>query len=362
MPSYLELQGVVKRFGDVTAVRALDLRVDRGELFALLGSSGCGKSTLLRILAGLETATAGRVLLDGTDITALAPYERPINMMFQSYALFPHMSVARNVAFGLRQERMAEAPLRERVEQMLDLVQMGSFADRMPHQLSGGQQQRVALARSLAKHPKVLLLDEPLAALDKKIRQRTRAELLAVIRQVGVTCVLVTHDQEEAMSMADRIGVMTDGRLAQIGTPREIYERPSTRFTADFIGDTNLFSGTVTSKSAEWCVISVPDVAGCIEVGGTVRQSVGQRVWISIRPERVEFRPDPLRSGVNTWQGKVSDVSYLGANSLFEVELRNRRKVKAAVPTAIWGMTRPPAHGDSVLIGWTPDACTVVSS
>lgn len=247
---YVQIIDVEKKFGDVIAVHNLSLSIRKNEVFALLGSSGCGKSTLLRMMAGLEIPTSGRILIDGEDLSKLPPFRRPVNMMFQSYALFPHMTVENNVAYGLKQEGIAKSEIKERVEAVLELVQMQNYKLRKPHQLSGGQQQRVALARSLVKRPKLLLLDEPMSALDKKIRQQTQFELGNILFKVGVTCVMVTHDQEEAMTMADRIAVMTEGEIVQIGTPNEVYEAPSSRFTAEFIGSTNMFEGKLTDRKS----------------------------------------------------------------------------------------------------------------
>ena len=252
---FLQTQNLVKRFGDFSAVNDVSLSIKKGEIFALLGSSGCGKSTLLRMLAGFETPSSGSIILGGQDIGALPPYERPINMMFQSYALFPHLTVAQNIAFGLQREGLPKAQIAARVDDMLALVQLQSYASRKPHQLSGGQQQRVALARSLAKKPQLLLLDEPLGALDKKLRERTQFELVNIIEAVGVTVVMVTHDQEEAMTMASRIAVMSEGKVLQVGTPHEVYEYPNCRFVADFIGNVNLLDGQLHSKTQDACVL-----------------------------------------------------------------------------------------------------------
>ena len=241
----LVIRNLVKDFDGVKAVNDISISINKGEIFALLGSSGCGKSTLLRLLAGFETPTTGEISLNGQDMVNVPPYQRPINMMFQSYALFPHLSVWENIAFGLRRDGMTKADIVARVDKMLAMVQLKPYAQRKPHQLSGGQQQRVALARSLAQSPQLLLLDEPLGALDKKLREQTQLELVNIIEQVGVTCVMVTHDQEEAMSMATRIAIMSEGRILQIGTPHEVYETPNCRFVADFIGSVNLFKGTV---------------------------------------------------------------------------------------------------------------------
>src|SRR5579863_4947654 len=253
--SYLQLENVSKRFDDFVAVNNVSLSVERGEIFCLLGASGCGKTTLLRLLAGFETPSSGRLLIDGQDLAAIPPYQRPVNMMFQSYALFPHMTVERNVAFGLEQERLGRDEIRRRVGEILEIVRMGAYLKRKPHQLSGGQRQRVALARALIKRPKLLLLDEPLGALDRKLREHTQFELINIQQQLGVTFVVVTHDQEEAMTLATRIGVMNHGRIVQIGSPREIYESPRTRFIAEFIGSVNTFEGRVTEQDAGRMVV-----------------------------------------------------------------------------------------------------------
>ncbi|TGN97122.1 ABC transporter ATP-binding protein, partial [Burkholderia sp. USMB20] len=258
--AFVRIENVVKKFGDSTAVDNVNLTIAKNELFALLGSSGCGKSTLLRMLAGLETATSGKIFVDGEDLASLPPYRRPVNMMFQSYALFPHMSVESNVAFGLKQEGTPKNEIKERVADALALVQMSKYAKRKPHQLSGGQQQRVALARSLVKRPKLLLLDEPMSALDKKIRQKTQLELVNIIEKVDVTCVMVTHDQEEAMTMASRLAVMSEGRIVQIGTPGEVYEYPNSRFSAEFIGSTNLFEGRVVEDEPDHIFVESDDL------------------------------------------------------------------------------------------------------
>ena len=249
--NYLVTEKLVKRFDEALAVDEVSLSIAKGEIFALLGSSGCGKSTLLRMLAGFEVPTAGRILLGGQDVAKFRPYDRPINMMFQSYALFPHLDIWENVAFGLKREGLPKDQIKQRVGEMLDLVQLGALAKRKPHQLSGGQQQRVALARSLAKRPTLLLLDEPLGALDKKLREQTQFELVNIIEKVGVTCVMVTHDQEEAMTMANRIAVMSKGRVLQVGSPEEVYEYPCNRFVADFIGTANLFDGKLSVDEPE---------------------------------------------------------------------------------------------------------------
>ncbi|VEB41427.1 Spermidine/putrescine import ATP-binding protein PotA [Chromobacterium violaceum] len=315
-PPYLRISGVVKKFGDHLAVDHIDLDIRRNEIFALLGSSGCGKSTLLRMLAGMETPTAGRIILDGQDMQGLRPYERPVNMMFQNYALFPHMTVEQNVAFGLKQDGAPRDEIAERVAKMLDLVQMRKYAGRKPHQLSGGQQQRVALARSLVKRPKLLLLDEPLGALDKKLRQQTQLELVNTIEAVGVTCIMVTHDQEEAMTMSSRIGIMSEGKLLQVGTPTEIYEYPSCRFTAEFIGETNMFEGAVVVDEPDRVEINSRELGGVIHIDHgitgpracTCGPACGRRTcgWTSSRCRRAPTAPSARCATSPIWAATPS--------------------------------------------------------
>ncbi|KAI5915212.1 ABC transporter ATP-binding protein [Thauera sp. 2A1] len=358
-PDYLRIEGISKRFDDALAVDNVTLGVRRREIFALLGSSGCGKSTLLRMIAGLERPTAGRIVLDGEDLAEVPAFRRPTNMMFQSYALFPHMSVAGNVAFGLRQERprLTRAQIDARVAEMLELVQLQRYAARKPHELSGGQQQRVALARSLAKEPKLLLLDEPLAALDKKIRQHTQLELVSLIRRVGVTCILVTHDQEEAMTMASRIGVMSEGVLLQVGTPDEIYEHPSCRFTAEFIGETNLFHGRLEGGR-----LNGSDFPAPLAIAAEAMPAPGTEVWLSVRPERVVLgrQPPAAVNGnvpINAAQGEVDEIAYLGSHSVYHLRLGGGgRRMIASVPSAHWGEASAPARGERVWAWWlAPD-------
>ena len=326
MTAYLQTDQLVKRFGDVTAVSDVSLSTNKGEIFALLGSSGCGKSTLLRMLAGFDVPTSGRILLDGHDIAALQPYERPVNMMFQSYALFPHLSVWDNIAFGLKREGMPKAQIAQRVDDMLSLVQLQDFAKRKPHQLSGGQQQRVALARSLAKKPQLLLLDEPLGALDKKLRERTQFELVSILKSVGVTCVMVTHDQEEAMAMASRIAVMSQGRVLQVGTPKEIYEYPNCRFVADFIGNVNLWEGTLSVDAADHCEVKTPH--GVVNVGHGISGSLGLTCAVAIRPEKITLsKTRPARQS-NLFGGTVKEIAYFGSYNTFIVEMTGGGTVK----------------------------------
>ena len=319
---YLQTDRLVKKFDGAVAVDEVSLSIQKGEIFALLGSSGCGKSTLLRMLAGFEVPTSGRVLLDGVDITSFPPYERPINMMFQSYALFPHLTVWDNIAFGLKREGMPKAQIKLRVDEMLALVQLQDVAGRKPHQLSGGQQQRVALARSLAKKPQLLLLDEPLGALDKKLRERTQFELVNILESVGVTCVMVTHDQEEAMAMASRIAVMSHGRVLQVGTPQQIYEHPNCRFVADFIGNVNLFDGTLTLDEVDRCEVTTAH--GVVSVNHGISGAPGMAVTVAVRPEKIHIsgiRPDRAAVNVNLFTGIVREIAYFGSYNTFIVEL-----------------------------------------
>lgn len=353
---YLQIEGLVKKFGDNYAVDHIDLNIEQHEIFALLGSSGCGKSTLLRMLAGMETPTKGKVILDGQDITALAPYDRPINMMFQSYALFPHMTVEQNIAFGLKQDKLPKDEIAARVEEMLRLVQMSKFAKRKPHQLSGGQQQRVALARSLAKRPKILLLDEPLGALDKKLRQQTQLELVNTLESVGVTCIMVTHDQEEAMTMATRVAIMSEGKLEQVGTPSDVYDFPSSRFTAEFIGETNIFEGKVAEKNNGHAIIECPELPNKVYTDQSFEASNGQNIWVSIRPEDIDlYKEKPANLGNYNWaEGVVEEIAYLGSFAIYHVKLANGRIIKSQVPAPYWYVRNitPPTWEETVFMSW----------
>lgn len=324
---FISIRGVTKRFGDVTAVNDVSLDIFRGELFCLLGGSGCGKSTLLRMLAGFETPTEGTILIDGQDMGHVPPDKRPTNMMFQSYALFPHMSVENNVAYGLRREGVARPEIEARVAEMLRMVKLEALARRKPHQLSGGQRQRVALARALVKRPKLLLLDEPLGALDKKLREETQFELIKIQETLGVTFIVVTHDQDEAMTLSTRIGVMNDGQIKQVGEPRQIYETPNSRFVADFIGSVNLFEGKVEHAAPDAMRVSTADL-GSVVAPATHGLTRGQTVWLAMRPERVwmtrEYPPD----GGTTVPGVVLELGYVGHMSAYRVQLPNGRVVR----------------------------------
>jgi putrescine transport system ATP-binding protein len=323
---YLITERLVKRFDEAVAVDEVSLSIQQGEIFALLGSSGCGKSTLLRMLAGFEKPTSGRILLGEQDIAPLAPYERPINMMFQSYALFPHLDTWENVAFGLKREGLPKDKIKQRVGEMLDLVQLGLYAKRKPHQLSGGQQQRVALARSLAKRPKLLLLDEPLGALDKKLREQTQFELVNIIEKVGVTCVMVTHDQEEAMTMANRIAIMSKGRVLQVGSPEEVYEHPTNRFVADFIGNVNLFEGRLSIDEHDHCAVVTG--IGEIHVGHGVTGTLNMNMAVAVRPEKIKISKQRPHVSTNLFTGKVREIAYFGSYNTFIVVAADGTRVK----------------------------------
>ena len=324
---FISVKGVTKRFGDVTAVNNVSLDIFRGELFCLLGGSGCGKSTLLRMLAGFETPTEGAILIDGQDMARVPPNQRPTNMMFQSYALFPHMTVERNVAYGLLREGKSKAEAYARVAEMLKLVQLEGFANRKPHQLSGGQRQRVALARALIKQPKLLLLDEPLGALDKKLREETQFELIRIQESLGVTFIVVTHDQDEAMTLATRIGVMTAGVIKQVGEPRQIYEEPNSRFVADFIGSVNLFEGQVDVGAPDGIRVQTADL-GPVQIPPMAGLSRGQTVWLAMRPERVWMTREPPPDQVNCVPGLVLDMGYVGHTTSYRVQLAGGRVVR----------------------------------
>ena len=356
---FLQIKRIVKQYGDVFAVDDVSLNIEKGEIFALLGSSGCGKSTLLRMLAGFEKPTAGQIVLEGQDIVGLAPYERPINMMFQSYALFPHLSVWDNIAFGLRRDHLPKAEIEERVVRMLELVQLKAYAKRHPHQLSGGQQQRVALARSLAKRPRLLLLDEPLGALDKKLRERTQLELVGIIEQVGVTCVLVTHDPEEAMTVATRIGVMSEGRILQVGRPADIYETPNCRFVADFIGSVNTFRGTIEIDEPDHVVIASPQCRHYVSHG--ITGNLGMAVDVAVRPEKMtiqvtpprdEERESPEQVGFNVVQGVIENLAYLGSLTTYHVKLEDASIVKVTHTNSARHDQTTLTWGSRVYVWW----------
>jgi putrescine transport system ATP-binding protein len=361
----LRIEGVGKKFGNFRAVDRLSLDIRAGEFFALLGPSGCGKTTLLRMLAGFETPDEGRILLDGKDIAPVAPHERPVNMMFQNYALFPHLSVQDNIAFGLKRAGMARADIATRVAEMVGLVKLDGLEKRKPDQLSGGQKQRVALARSLARRPQVLLLDEPLAALDKKLRESTQAELMELQRRLGMTFIIVTHDQEEAMTMANRIGVMDAGRLEQVATPRELYEAPRSRWVAGFVGDINLFDGEVFLREHRRVSVSTRE-AGTIVVAEPRQPMTQANVAVAIRPEKVKLsRRGPVSDAgnsqaINRLEGVITDVGYLGGLTVYKVKLDSGAVLRSSMANTARLDIDAYSAGQRVVAWFTPDDCLVL--
>ena len=359
---YLRIVDVRKEFDGFVAVEDTNLSIRRGEIFALLGGSGCGKSTLLRCLGGFEKPTSGKIYLDGQLMNDLPPYERPINMMFQSYALFPHMTVAQNIAFGPKQDGMPKQQIEARVSEMLKLVQMEKYAQRKPHQLSGGQQQRVALARSLAKGPKLLLLDEPMGALDKKLRSQMQLELVSIIEKSGVTCVMVTHDQEEAMTMATRIALMDTGRIRQVATPDEIYESPTSRFAAEFIGSVNMIEGRIEEDMKDYVTIRAPQLPDVIYVGHGISGYEGQDVAFGVRPEKVQISKEEPSRPHNKARGKIEDIAYFGSHSVFHVRLPTGFKMMANFANQERWASEGMTWGDEVWVSWGENEGVVLTS
>jgi putrescine transport system ATP-binding protein len=349
---YVAIESVTKRFGDFLAVNNVSLKIYKGEIFCLLGGSGCGKTTLLRMLAGFETPSSGRILIDGQDMAGIPPYERPVNMMFQSYALFPHMSVEGNVAFGLEQEKLPRAEINRRVDEILQIVRMETFARRKPHQLSGGQRQRVALARSLVKRPKLLLLDEPLGALDRKLREHTQFELINIQERLGVTFVVVTHDQEEAMTLASRIGVMNRGEIVQIGTPRQIYEYPSSRFVADFIGSVNLFDGRMTEDEPDHVRVQCDEFPVPVFIDHGLSAPPNALLWVAIRPEKIVLSREAPEATDNWARGVVAEIAYMGDLSIYVVKLPNGREVRVTQANILRKGEERFTWDDEVYLSW----------
>jgi putrescine transport system ATP-binding protein len=351
--AFVRIEHVTKKFGDFAAVDDVSLDIQQGEIFCLLGGSGSGKTTLLRMLAGFETPTGGKIYIDGQDMSTIPPYERRINMMFQSYALFPHMTVERNVAFGLEQEGLGKQEIRARVAEILEIVKMTAFTGRKPHQLSGGQRQRVALARALVKRPKLLLLDEPLAALDRKLREHTQFELINIQKRLGVTFIVVTHDQEEAMTLSSRMGVMNHGKIAQVGTPAAIYESPATKFVADFIGSVNMFEGRVTAEGSGR--IESQELGCTVVVDRKLNCAAGATVWTAVRPEKINMsralgEEHVLRE--NVVRGVVKEIAYMGDVSIYLVQIDSGKTVRVTLPNIMRDAEQRITRDETVYLSW----------
>ncbi len=361
MKNFIHIKGISKHFGDFVAVNNVDLEIAQGELFSILGGSGCGKTTLLRMLAGFEMPTSGSIEIDGVDVTCQAPYDRPVNMMFQSYAIFPHMSVSRNISYGLRKDHIAKKEINKRVDEMLQLVQLSELKDRKPDQLSGGQRQRVALARALIKRPKVLLLDEPLAALDKKLREQTQFELINIQEELGITFVVVTHDQEEAMTLSDRIAVMDHGRFQHVGTPKEIYEFPHNRFVANFIGTINTFEGVVTVVDKDRISVYADEAGETLTALGRQLVDVGQQIEVAVRPEKIFIGKEKSGDSDDVCiEGVVDDLGYLGNRSLYRIRLASGKIVQVSSQNRRRSITRFLEWEDKVWISWKPQSAVVL--
>ena len=343
---FIKIRNVTKKFGEFTAVDNIDLDIYKGELFSLLGGSGCGKTTLLRMLAGFEPPSSGTIYIDGVDMTDVPPYARPINMMFQSYALFPHMTVEQNVAYGLKRDKIPKDEITRRVDEILSMVELSDFIKRKPHQLSGGQRQRVALARALVKRPKVLLLDEPLGALDKRLREQTQFELINIQDQLGVTFVVVTHDQEEAMTLSTRMAMMDAGKFQQIGTPTEVYEYPESRLVANFIGSANMFEGRVSRSGTDQVVVISKELGVEFNTEHTNSIIEGTKVWIAVRPEKITLSKTPLDATSNQLKGVVVDIGYHGKTSTYRMRICNDQIIEVSVPS------QKHPKGDRQSIDW----------
>ncbi len=364
MPSeiedYIHIEKLAKQYDRVKAVDHVSLSIAKGELFGLMGSSGSGKSTLLQMLAGLEQPTHGRIFIDGEDMTHVPPHLRPVNMMFQSYALFPHMTVAQNIAFGLEQDPLSRAEINKRVDEMLDIVSMCDYASEKPHTLSGGQRQRVALARSLAKRPKLLLLDEPMGALDKNLRDRMQLEVVSILEDLGATCLLVTHDQDEAMTMSKRIGIMDKGEIIQIGSPQEVYEYPNCRFSANFLGSVNMFSATIDVEHDEDTLLDVPELGTQVQINRCLSLPQGLQVWVGVRPEKVTLSIENPNVPYNVAKGRIHDIAYMGSHSIYHVVLDSGKKLEANVYHSDRFMTESITWDDKIYVHFPADSVVVL--
>jgi putrescine transport system ATP-binding protein len=359
----LVIENLSKSYGDFAAVDSVSLRIFKGEIFALVGSSGCGKTTLLRMLAGFVSQSTGSILIDGVEMSGVPPHQRPVNMMFQSYALFPHMTVEQNVGYGLRRMELERSEKQQRIQRALEMVQLGALGGRKPHQLSGGQRQRVALARALIRRPKVLLLDEPLSALDKKLRERTQFELMDLQYKLGTTFIVVTHDQDEAMALASRIAVMDRGRVVQVGTPSEIYEFPQSRFVADFVGTTNLFEGDVAQCEPGMITVNCQETGCTLCVDDVGRFNAGQRVWVALRPEKIRLSKTPVSGErVNQLRGTVWELGYLGNRSTYQIKTATGKIITVFAQnerrTSEWAID----WSDEVYVSWDASAALLLHS
>lgn len=359
---YIQVEGITKSYDDVTPVKDISFSVYKGEFFSLLGSSGCGKTTLLRILAGFEKPTSGKILIDGVDITDLPAYKRPVNMMFQSYALFPHMTVYQNIAFGLKQDRLSKSVIDERVKEMLNLVQLNGYEDRKPDQLSGGQKQRVALARTLAKRPKLILLDEPLTALDKRLREETQFELVNIQEKVGITFILVTHDQEEAMTMSTRMAIMEEGKIRQVGVPHDVYEFPNSRYVAQFIGSINLFDGIVVEQDTDHVLIETHELECRCQATHAGALPLGSNITLAIRPEKIMISTAKPEYQYNWAKGVIQEIAYLGDVSIYYIKLDSGKMVMATLPNLLRLADRNFQWEDTVYLFWRSENSSVLMS
>ncbi|MDR1391300.1 MAG: polyamine ABC transporter ATP-binding protein [Holosporales bacterium] len=359
---FIQIEGITKSYNGAVPLRDISLSIYKGELFSLLGRSGCGKSTLLRVLAGLEKPTSGRVLVDGIDVTSWPTYKRPINMMFQSYALFPHMTVYQNIAFGIKQDGLNKTEIDDRVREVLGLVQLTGYEDRKPHQLSGGQKQRAALARSLAKRPKLLLLDEPLAALDKRLREQTQFELVNIQEKVGITSILVTHDQEEAMTMSTRIAIIDEGKIRQVGVPHDIYEFPNSRYVAEFIGSINLFEGVVVEQELDHVLIESSEIDCPCYSAHTGVIPIGSNVTLAIRSEKVMISKQMPAQSQNWAQGLVKEIAYLGDVSIYYIRLNSGKVITATLPNLLRLSDKDFQWEDTVYVFWRSENSLVLNS
>ena len=359
---YVQIENVSKKFGDFVAIDGLNLDIFKNEFFSLLGPSGCGKTTLLRLLAGFETVSSGRILLDGEDISNVPPYIRPINMMFQSYALFPHMSVEKNIAFGLKQDKLADSIIKKKVNEILELVELTELAKRKPHQLSGGQKQRVALARSLVKKPKLLLLDEPLGALDKRLKEQTQFELMNIQEELGITFIIVTHDQEEAMTVSTRIAVMGAGKLNQVATPTQLYEIPANREVANFIGDINIFNATYCASDKFGSQLKCEEFAGVFYVNQKINKRIGSKLWFALRPEKLEVHKQLPDTKHNVLKGKIEDIGYGGSFSTYHIRFKNNHQLIAIRANRERTKEHNIVWGDDVYVYWEPSSVIVLFS